>query len=167
MSCEDLVNLLEPTGTVTVSATTSRFVAENRFVINTKWDALVKISYLGDSFREWFLGKTEEPTQETTLHYYKLRRNSVDGPIITELGGEAKAETTLSEMFSLIERQGHGEDGVLLNSGAASIFYIRDITGSLLGVRVRWRYNSWQVRARSVEFPYRWHNAHRVFCRHA
>lgn len=51
--------LLEFVSTVIVSATTVKFVAKDRFVINAKRNAPVKISYIGDNFREWFLGKIE------------------------------------------------------------------------------------------------------------
>ena len=109
-------SLLELVSTVAVSATSGQFVAKEKFVLDTYHKAKVKISYLGDNFTTWFMsgkGKTEDPISETTLRYHKLRLSSVDGPIITELGGEAKAETTLSEMFSLMEKQKKGEDGVL------------------------------------------------------
>lgn len=172
MSDKILTNAVDPflelVGTVTIPAITTVFVAADRFVVNISHDAPMRISYLSRDFKEWFLGKTEEPVQETTLGYHKLHRLSVDGPIIAELGGEAKAETTLSEMFSLMEKQQkRGEGGVLLDGGLANVFYIRDVSGSLRGVRVRWRYHGWSVRARSVGFPYRWDIARRVFSRHA
>ncbi len=162
--------LLEPVGTVTIPATTGKFVAKDRFVINTKRNAPVKISYLGDNFKVWFLNgdsKTEDPISEQTLRYHKLRQSSVDGPIITELGGEAKAETTLSAPLSLMEKQKHGEDGVLLNNGYANIFYIKDNAGVLRAVSVYWLDDGWHVSARSVEDPYRWHGGHQVFSRNS
>ena len=96
-------SILELVSTIVVNATTGKFVAKEKFVRYTGRKAKVKISYLGDNFTEWFLsgsGKTEDPISEQTLRYHKLRKSSVDGPIITELGGEAKAETTLSEMLA-------------------------------------------------------------------
>src|SRR3989338_8612659 len=65
---------------------------------NIKRNAPVKISAVWYDFTALFLsgdGKTEDPISEQTLRYCKLRQSSVDDPIITELGGEAKAETTL------------------------------------------------------------------------
>jgi hypothetical protein len=163
-------NLLELVSTVIVPATSGQFVAKEKFVINTKRNAPVKISYLGDNFKAWFLngdGKTEDPISEQTLRYHKLRQSSVDGPIITELGGEAKAETTLSEMFSLMEKQKHGEDGVLLNNGWANIFYIKDNAGVLRAVGVVWCGGGWRVVADSVEYPSRWDDGGRVFSRNS
>ena len=162
--------LLDFAGTVTVPATTSKLVAKEKFMISTERNAPVKISYLGDNFTAWFLnndGKIEDPITEQTLRYHKLRQSSVDGPIITELGGEAKAETTLSEMFSLMEKQKHGEDGVLLNNGYANIFYIKDQNSVLRAVYVYWDGDSWYVYAYSVEYPRRWGDGRQVFSRNS
>ena len=163
-------SILELVSTIVVSATTAKLVAKEKFVINTKRNAPVKISYLGDNFKAWFLngdGKTEDPISEQTLRYHKLRQSSVDGPIIAELGGEAKAETTLSEMFSLMEKQKHGEDGVLLNNGWANIFYIKDSAGVLRAVYVHWYVGGWGVIADSVEGSGRWLGGYQVFSRNS
>jgi hypothetical protein len=162
--------LLEFVGVATVPATTSKLVAKEKFVRDTGRKAKVKISYLGNNFTEWFLsgsGKTEDPITEQTLRYHKLRQSSVDGPIIGEFGGEAKAETTLSEMFSLMEKQKSGEDGVLLNNGYANIFYIKDQNGALRAVYVYWYDDGWLVYAHSVENPYGWRDGSQVFSRNS
>lgn len=162
--------LLEYIGGVAISATTGKFVAKEKFVVNTKRNALVKISYLGDNMKAWFLngdGKNEDPISEQTLRYHKLRQSSMDGPIIAELGGAGKSETTLSEMFSLMEKQKHGGDGVLLNNGWANIFYIKDCAGVLRSVRVYWFGVGWSVSARSVEIPHRWLVGYQVFSRNS
>ena len=163
-------SILELVSTVVVSATTSKFVAKTAFVVNTKRNAPVKISGVWDNFTAWFLsgtGKTEDPITEQALRYHKLRQASVDGPIIQELGGEAKAETTLSEMFSLMEKQKNGEDGVLLNNGWVNIFYIRDQNGVLRAVRVFWDGGGWSVNAHSVEDQSRWDGGDQVFSRNS
>lgn len=157
--------LLIPVGTVTVAATTTLFVARDRFVLNTKKGAPVKISYLGDNFKSWFLRKEEQPFGGSTLKYGKLSRYSVDGPILKELGGEAEAETTLTEIFSLMEAQKNGEDGALLNNGYANIFYVRDTNGGLRAVYVFWSVGGWRVGADAVSDPREWRGGHQVFSR--
>lgn len=162
------VSIFEPISTIVVSATTDKFVAKEKFVINVKRNAPVRISYLGDNFKAWFLngdGKTEDPITEQTLRYVKLRQPSLDGHIIEELGREAKAETTLSETFSLMEKQKYGEDGVLLNNGWANLFYIKDSTGVLRAVHVIWCGIGWRVGAGSVESQGWWSDGYRVFSR--
>jgi hypothetical protein len=162
--------ILEFISTIVVPATTTKFVAKNKFVVNTDDNAQVKIFCVWDNFTTWFLsgkGKTEGPITEQTLRYHKLRTSSVDGPIITELGGKAKAETTLSEMFSLMERQKGGEAGVLLTNGYANIFYAKDTSGTLRAVGVGWYGDGWYVYARSVEYPRDWSDGFRVFSRNS
>jgi hypothetical protein len=157
--------LLDWVGTVMVSATTKKFRARANFLL--KQDGGI-CSYFGDNFRRWFLegdGKTEDPISEQTLRYAKLRKASVDGSIIEELGGEDKALTTLSEMFSLMEKQRNGKAGALLTDGYANIFYIRDQSGVLRTVNVRWRGGGWGVRAREVSIPVAWNADYYVFSR--
>jgi len=155
-------SILEFIGTVKIPATTEKFIAEDRFVIDRSDSAPVKIFYLGDNFKKWFLGKIEKPIEETILRCQKLRKSSVDDLIIAELGGKKKAETTLTEMFSLMERQPNDEDGILLTNG---IFYIRDINGVLCAVGCGWDGGGWLVYASSVDASVRWFGGSQVFSR--
>src|SRR5690606_14742846 len=107
--------------------------------------------------------KTEEPQGGRELRYGDLIKFSPDGPIIEELGGEAKAETTLSEMYGLLQKQSKGEDGVLLTDGRVNIFYVKDTSGVLRAVDVHWSGGGWFVSAYPVEFPVGWGVGHRVF----
>jgi hypothetical protein len=157
--------LLIPVGTTTVAATTTLFVARARFVVNTGKKAPVKISYLGDNFKDWFLGKEEQLFEGSTLKYGKLSRSSVDGPILKELGGEAEAETTLTELYALMEAQKNGEQGTLLTNGYANIFYIRDVTGTLRAVYAYWGGGGWRVNAGAVARPRAWFGGPQVFSR--
>lgn len=159
--------LLALVGTTTVAATMIPFVAREHFAVNTKRNAPVKISYLGDNFKEWFLGKTEEPFAGFALNYAKLLRSSVDGPIIAELGGEEKAETTLTEFFSLMKVQRDGQSGFLLNDGCANIFYVRDVNGILRAVSANWSDDGWTVNANPVTSPDEWYGGRRVFSRNS
>lgn len=163
-------SLLKFLGTVSVPATTELFVAKNKFVTNTSREAPVKINYIGDNFKEWFLfgdGKTKELIGERTLCYAKLRKGSTDAPIIAELGGEAKAETTLAEIFDLMAKQANGEKGALLNNGWANIFYVCDQKGVLRAVDAYWRGVGWRVVACSVECPSGWGDGGQVFSRNS
>lgn len=165
---KEIEPLLEFVGSIVVPANTSKFVAKEKFVINTECNAPVKINHLGDDFTKWFLsgtGKTEDPIVVIMLRYAKLRETSVNGPIIAELGGAKKSETTLSEMFSLMEKQGKGKVDVLLNNGCANIFFIRDQDGVLRVISVYWLGDGWRVNAFSVNEPGRWHGGRRVFSR--
>ncbi len=156
--------LLNWLGTVSTSATTEKFVAKDKFKLKKDRGLC---SYLGDNFTSWFLtgeSKIEDPIGEQSLRFGTLLRNSVDGPIIEELGGEAKVETTLSAIYDLLLKQSKkGEEGVLLVNGYANIFYVKDINGVLRAVYVYWHVGGWRVRADSVENAGAWDAGYRVF----
>ena len=157
-----VVSLLEFISTINISATTGRFVTRDKFKLKKNSGIC---SYLGDNFTNWFLGKIEEPIGEQTLRYAKLRKSSLDSPIISELGGEEKAETTLAEVFSLMDKQFSGEEGVLLTNGWANIFYVKDRSGVLRSVIVYWYDGGWGADAYEVSYPYGWHAGNQVFSR--
>lgn len=155
-------SILEFVSTVVVPATTEKFVAKDKFVVNTKCNAPVKISYLDDNFKTWFLngdGKIEDPISEQTLCCYKLRESCADDPIIEEFGG-AKAETTLFEMFScMMKRQKNGV--------CVIVFYIKDQNGVLRGVDAFWFYDAWRVFAFPFGRPIGWDSGSFVFSRNS
>ncbi len=153
--------------TTAISATTEKFIAKDRFKVDTSKKAKVKISILGNNFENWFLGKIEEPFTGSMINGCQLEKSSVDGPIIAELGGEKVAETTLAEIYAMMEKQPNGEAGALLNTGWANIFYVRDINGTLRAVGVSWRGLGWDVGAYSVGNPDEWNDGHRVFSRNS
>ena len=159
--------LLELVSTVVIPARSTPFVARNKFVLGTNATAPVKISHFSKNFTDWFLGKTEEPLPEQTLRYAKLGQISLDGSIIAELGGEEKAETTLSELLSLMEGQKNGEDGPLLSNGWWNIFYIKDCNCVLRTVYVYWFDGGWCVDASSTGSPFTWRAGFRVFSRNS
>ncbi|HDZ85654.1 MAG TPA: hypothetical protein ENH35_03860 [Candidatus Moranbacteria bacterium] len=161
------IKSLEFIGTIIIPAITKKFVAKDNFIVDTSRKTKVKISYLGDDFRKNFLGKTEKAIPETTLRYHKLRKSSADKPIIAELGGEKKAETTLAEMFALMEMQPNGEKGALPTNGYANIFYIHDVNGVLGAVRCDWGGVGWSVDACSVGTPRERYYGRRVFSRNS
>jgi hypothetical protein len=80
------------------------------------------------------------------------------------LGGEAKVETTLTELWDMLKKQPKGEDGDLLINGYANIFYIKDAEGVLRAVLVHWFAAGWFVSADSVELSLEWSAGYRGFC---
>jgi hypothetical protein len=159
--------LLESIDTISVPATTEPFVAKDKFVVN---GTTVKIGGFGGNFEDWFLegdGSVENSIVATTLRCAKLRKSSKDKFLITELGGEAKVETTLTEIWSLLERQPRGENGILSTDSYANTFYVRrGAKGVLRAVRVRWYSNNgWDISAESIEDPKRWSDNRQVFYR--
>jgi hypothetical protein len=154
-------------GTITVASTAKLFNVREHFIINTEKSAAVKIPWIGDNFKEWFLGKTEAPFPGSILNRAELSRSSVDGPIIKEIGGDEKAETTLTEVFSLMLQQPNGENGTLLTNRYANIFYVKDVNGVLRAVGVHWYSDGWHVYALSVARPVAWRAGGQVFSRNS
>lgn len=161
------------------------FSPHHFFKVSLEKNAPVKVSYVGDNFTNWFLGKIENKedvgeaipgdglyrkpgrqndAKETTFRFHTLTKNSVDGPIIAALGGETNAETTLVEIAGCMKQQANGEQGLLLTNGDANIFYVRDSALVLRAVRVDWGQGGWGVDASSVSDKHEWHpHGYRVF----
>lgn len=173
--------LLNPVGTIKVRPAT-QFDKHKFFQVNTEKNALVRISYIWENFKKWFLppsvseaavsggGPYREPgvpgsATEVALRYQTLNKRSVDGPIINQLGGEEKAETTLAEIAALMALQPSSDPGVLFTNGYANIFYVRDVSGVLRAVRVDGDVDGWSVHAHSVEDPGEWDAGRQVFSR--
>lgn len=158
-----MTKILELLGTVIIPATTEKFVVRDYI---SKLRKKRKV-YTGSNFENWFFNKTVEPISKSELRYHKLRKNSVDDLIIAELGSEAKAETTLAEMFALMQMQPNGESGILLTNGYANIFYVRDINSVLRVVYCYWCDVVWIVSAYPVGYPGAWFDGRQVFSRNS
>lgn len=160
--------MLEFVGTVRVPATTDGFDPREKFVVNTRHSAPVKISKIFRKFKQWFLsgdGKIEGPTGGQPVSIHRLKRSSFDGPIFDELGDYDGFHTNLLEVFSLMERQGKGEEGILLTNGLPNVFYIKDEIGVTRAVRVAWWRcdEGWCVDAECIGRSIRWDDGSQVF----
>ncbi len=152
--------LLEPQADVLVPATTGPFVVKDHF----KPGAEVKFSTVWHEFKKHFWGKIEPPMPEVKVRKYNLLRIAPDGPIIAELGGETKVESTLATAFAIMRLQAGGEPGILQTNGFANIFYVKDQQGELCAIRIGWASDGWVVDAISVQDPLAWNGKHEIFC---
>lgn len=152
-------------GTTTTPPTTEKFVPKDKFRKDSKE---VKFYDFCGVFEEDFLsgnGKTERPLGEQELRYGDLIKNSLDSSILEELGGEKKAETTLTGLYDLLEKQAKGSPGVLLTNGDVNIFYIMNKRGVLCAVGVLWHSLGWLVHGSTVLSRDAWSAGYRVFSR--
>lgn len=156
-----LLALLTTIKTVAVS----EFIAADHFRVGETVDG-VKISRsMGDNFGRYFLPKIEKNTAEAEIRVYRLLTNSRDIPIITELGGEDIAKTTLAHLWQTLKLQGDGQEGTLFTNGWANIFYIHDINGTLWAVYACWCGGGWRLGADSIEDPPSWDAGSLVYSR--
>lgn len=156
--------ILSLVATVSVAAVKS-FRAADHFKGGETVDG-VKV-WLGENFKKCLLGKTECDVPAGMLRIHRLEKNSVDSPIIAELGEEAAAETFLAQIWQLLKLQPTGQEGKLLVDGKANIFYVRDDNGTLWAVSCRWDsgYRDWRLEAVPVTDPYGWRSGIRVLSR--
>jgi len=170
MATKQQVNVLSTIiSTFTLPATTEKFVVRKKFVVDTKKEAKVKISFLSKDFQRMFGGKVEEPSAGSIVYGRKLNRNSVDTPILEELGGKRKAATTLTEVYAIMEHTEHynGESSDLKNGSSSDVFYVPEDDSepeeTLRAVYLDRDDEGWIVRADLVEVPLEWDADDRVF----
>ncbi len=149
---------------------TGYFVAKEKFVVDTRDNAPVKISAVWENFTNWFLvgdGKIEGPNDRRALHCAKSRRASVGRPIIDLLGGEGEVETLLADIRHMVEKQGNGQNGVLLVDGSINVFHVRDQKLILRTVYLCWCEDGWIFSADSVGVLRGWNSQryYQVFSR--
>jgi len=124
----------------------------------------VRISTVWAEFRKRFLGKSESGPPAVSLHKYRLKKISPDGPIIEALGGESAVETNIASIYAMIKQQAFGQPGPLQINGYANIFYARCKEGLLCAVRVGWDGEGWIIDAIPVRDPLAWNGQHQIFC---
>jgi hypothetical protein len=148
-SCQEA--LLELVSIVDLPAV-DRFVAHDHFKVDISDGAPVRIAYLGDSFREHFLGKIEENVGAEARKIHRLLKPAYDSQIIAELDG--KEVTALAHLFKLLKLQPYGEEGNLpINT---FVVYVPSVTDELWAVHGNWFVDGWFVYAYPVENPNVW-----------
>ena len=158
--------LLKSVGTIELPATGESFKVSELFKKDVSDNARVKIWGVGGNFLSWFGDMVVASDSGSVVSYSALTRNAYDRDIIAALGGEAKCEITLAEMWQLMLLQRTGGDGVLLKHGYANVFYVRDSAAVLRAVSVYWRDFGWYVDARELGYD-RWSFGRRVFVRNS
>lgn len=148
-----------------VGTSSHDFVVKDKFKADVSDSAKVKISFIGADFHKKFFAKTEKPFPGSNLVGRKLKRSSKDCLILEALGGEAKAETSITEIYSMILAQANGASGALFNDGRLNIFYVRDTTDVLRAVYLSWSVGGWDIRLSSVGSSGGWGSGMLIFSR--
>ena len=157
---EDKKKILEVLGIITLHAsTTVTTTVRQAFAVNKADDANPRVSY-SESFLNDFGDVAIGPCAEQSLQYAKLLRNATEEEIFAGL-----KETTPSDLLALLKMQGKGQKCALLNNGNWNLFRMRNNSGELRTVDVRWRDDGWDVRSDSVGVTDVWREDHQVFSR--
>jgi len=155
---------LEEGGKFIIPATIINFVAREKFLVNNRYNAPVKISHIGEEFERLYLAKIEEPIAEQTLYYRTLAMDSADGSVIDELGGNKNVKTFLATMYSLMSRQRNAEGGDSLSiTGSANVLYIVDIFGNVSTACVSVEDRGWSLDAYEFSDTDKWPQGCRIF----
>ncbi len=121
---------------------TEKFVAREKFVVDTSSKAKVRISYLSYNFIEWFISGTGK-IEDKTINISEVDSNY---------------GSTLCELFLLMEKQGEGTPNVfLLDINKKHLpdilretFYILDQNGEQRNVKTHWQDGGWSISASPV-----------------
>ena len=166
LGLKPLTPLLRNIGTVKIAAT-GRLIVKERFGKETNVKRIFQDDKFKDRFQTWFFGKIEESASETTLRYAELTRWDSDASIISEIGDVR--ETTLAQIYSLLELQKPGEQGAFCtafcpDNSAQNIFYVRDVNSELRIVCINGRYRDrWEIDAYSFPSRGQWSILSRAF----
>lgn len=111
----------------------------------------IKIKEINDFFRLKFRGKVEKPFPGSMIYFDDFEPNDLElcttDEIFVMIGGEKRVETSLFEIFCLMEA--HAANGVkhLLVNGHANIFFVRDFTGEFRTIFLEWEGEGWKIEA--------------------
>ncbi len=147
--------LLERLSTFALPAV-AQFIAKEKFRPGKTIDS-IRVGWLGDNFREYFLPKTESgevAAEELALN--GLLKGSRDPAIITALGGEEKVEISLGQFWEFLKTA---------DQSLWYVAYIRDTGDVLWAVYARWLGGGLRVEADSLGYPAEWRTASRFLSR--
>jgi hypothetical protein len=150
--------ILKWTGDSEVIRPAAKFVAASHFN-----SGIVRIAYLNDNFKKFFLGKTEvDLSPVAILSGYTAQQVTTDARVRGLL--EDWAPLYLSHLWHLLAVQPNGERGFLLTDGNWNYFHIHGTDGQVWILTVNWE-NGWNVRAVSHLGPMVVHLGSKVISR--
>lgn len=153
---------------VRILPVSKKFVAREKFLINTENKKVVRISAMNDSFKEWFLDQIEDSFSGSLLICRNLQEYSGDDVIIAEIGNREKAKTSLREMFYVMEAWSQDkESGLTCKETIDHVFYVKDVQDIIRSIKVNWSKDGWSLDAFPIEDSGEWEVNSRIFYRHS
>lgn len=131
--------------------------AQSAATTSAEYFAEAEVKSMGDNFKTQFLGLEVGATEEAELAVRKLEQNSLDAPIMAELGDRTEVSVLQMKAFLAVNR----------GSSEWFIFYLRGKDGNLWAVYACWYsgLEGWCVVAGSVGYPSGWRAGDRVVSR--
>jgi hypothetical protein len=123
----------------------------------------LQITWIGSNFRKHFLRKIESHGPARELDAYQLKVFANDSAIINDIG--RPVEVMLHDVWILLNRQLHGEHGLLRTDARPNVFYVRDSLGKLWAVDTVWGGAGWELGASRLDDPRLWHEEINVISR--
>lgn len=128
-------------------APADKFVVAKYFQLHAEAHPVVQFAEISPAFCEWFHELVEEKRGAEVLCTYIQLRSAYDTEIVAALGGDRLAAVTLSEIYSLLNLQGHGESGILQTRAKTNVFYAIDSESILRCVITAWNVDGWHISA--------------------
>lgn len=140
-----------------------RFDVSKYFDSGRRHSIGVNISSRDEWFCERFLNKSVEKFTGSKLSYGTLKYDYLFYKIVYQFGGEKKIETSLVELWRLLERQPNGEKGELLTNGRSNVFFGYDQCGMFGVIICVWEGYGWKIFSSLLEKPYYLDKGARIF----
>jgi hypothetical protein len=125
--------------------------------------------WFSENFKRVFGSLVETNVPAANMRVFRLKKGSVDGPILKELGGAEQVRTFVAHIFALACQQGQGREGVLLTNWGANIFYVPDPNNPEIVWTVYCYWSSgighWRFSAYPIADPHEWNVDNHVFAR--
>jgi len=128
---------------IVVPPTKTFFYVKNHFKENSQNG--LKISFLGKNFKKDFLEKIEEPFMGSRISPYSFQfftENLYNAMVINSIGGRKKAETTLTEMCSLLSKKPTVAE---ISLDYNNFFYVRNQSNVLCVIWAYWVKDGWYI----------------------
>lgn len=131
------------------------FVVKDKFQVYLNWCAEVKIAYINDKFKEWFLEIIEEPeVEQAVLACGKLRAKTRESFLSED---DENKSALVSDIFFKLKKQANGEKGDLITKWftfKTNIFFCEDISGKQRFIFVAWdrKQKGWSIVAKEIDF---------------
>jgi hypothetical protein len=154
-TCRKIIaDLLELVGDPVELPSVDRFVVRDKFQVDREGE--LPLSYVGEDFTGRFYGIVEEGIGAAPLQLYRLVRSSIDGPILSALGGEGETRIALAHLFAYLQ---------IADRSKWHFFYVTDAEGMLWAVDSYWRDNGWDIESYSATYPRGWRGGGHVVAR--